>query len=91
MNIYMLLFISFILLFMAGYAFYNAFKKYEENDDFTGGINTFTIVEFIFSILLLISEKVFPEKYHILIFKVFSVLFGLFMLALTVFLWGLFF
>jgi hypothetical protein len=91
MNIYLLLFISLLLLFMAGYAFYIAFKKYEENDDFTGGINTFTIVEFIFSIVLLITEKFFSKKYHIAIFKVFSLLFGIFLIGLTVLMWTLFF
>lgn len=38
MNTYFLLFISLILLLFAGNAFYIAFKKYEEDDDFSGGI-----------------------------------------------------
>jgi hypothetical protein len=91
MNIYLLLIISIILLFMAGYAFYIVIKKYEEDDDFTGGISTFTIVEFILSMILIVSEKLFPKKYHIVIFKVFSLLFGIFMLGLAILLWVLFF
>jgi hypothetical protein len=69
---------------MAGYAFYIAFKKYEEDDDFAGGVSTFSVVEFIFGILLFLSEKFVPKKYHIVIFKVFSVLLGTSMLGLTV-------
>jgi len=90
MNIYILLLISLILLFVAGYAFYVSFKKYEEDDDFIGGINTFTFIEFLFSILILISEKFFQEKYYIITFKIFSFLFGIFILGLTVLLWILF-
>ena len=70
MNIYILLLISIILLFVAGYAFYVTFKKYEEDDDFTGGINTFTFIEFLFGILILISEKFFQEKYHSSVVKI---------------------
>ncbi|WP_276569490.1 hypothetical protein [Lysinibacillus sphaericus] len=32
---------SLVLLFIAGNAFYIAFKKYEEDDDFSGGAETF--------------------------------------------------
>jgi hypothetical protein len=91
MNIYILLLISLILLFVAGYAFYVTFKKYEEDDDFTEGINTFTFIEFLFSILILISGKFFQEEYHIVIFKILSFLFGIFILGLTVLLWILFY
>lgn len=90
MNIYILIISSLILFFIAGYAFYIVFKKYEEDDDFMGGINTFTLVELIFGILLFISEKFVPKKYHIVIFKVSSLLFGIFMLGLMVLLWILF-
>lgn len=90
MNIYILLLTSLVLLFVAGYAFYATFKKYEEDDDFTGGINTFTFIEFLLGILILISEKFFQEKYHIVIFKILSFLFGIFILGLTVLLWILF-
>ena len=90
MNIYILLLSSLILLLVAGYAFYVTFKKYEEDDDFTRGISTFTFIEFLFGILILISEKFFQEKYHIVIFKILSFLFGIFILGLTVLLWILF-
>ena len=69
MNIYILLLISIILLFVAGYAFYVTFKKYEEDDDFTGGINTFTFIEFLFGILILISEKFFRKNTILLSLK----------------------
>jgi hypothetical protein len=90
MNIYILLIISLILLFLAGNAFYIDFKKYEEDDDFTGGINTFAIVEILLGVLLLISEKFFPQRYHIVIFKVVSFLFGVIILGLLVLFWIIF-
>ncbi|WP_028393499.1 hypothetical protein [Bacillus cihuensis] len=88
MNIYMLVISSLLFLFIAGNAFYVAFKIYEEDDDFT--FNTLTWIELIFSVLLLISEKFAPKTYHIVIFKIFSFLFGIFFLGLTVLLWILF-
>ncbi len=90
MNIYVLITTSLILLFIAGYAFYVTIKKYEEDDDFTGGINTFSFIEFLFSILILISEKFIQKNYQIFIFKILSFLFGVFILGLTVLLWILF-
>lgn len=75
---------------MAGYAFYIAFKRYEEDDDFTGGVNSFTMFEVILAVLLFIFEKISPKKYHIAIFKTFSFIWGLFMFGLTVLLWVLF-
>ncbi|WP_078544867.1 hypothetical protein [Litchfieldia alkalitelluris] len=90
MNIYVLFVILTLLLFLAGYAFYVAFKQYEEDDDFTVGINTFTFIEVVFSILLFISEKFFPKRYHIVIFKFLSFLFGLFLVCLIVLFWVLY-
>lgn len=88
MNIYMLVISSLLLLFIAGNAFYVTFKKYREDDDFT--FNTSTWIELLFSVLLLISEKIAPKNFHMLIFKIFSFLFGMFFLGLTVLLWILF-
>ncbi|MFJ7408250.1 MULTISPECIES: hypothetical protein [unclassified Lysinibacillus] len=88
MNIYVII-SSLLLLFIAGNAFYVVFKKYKEDDDFT--FNTLTWIELIFNVLLLISEKIAPKKFHIVIFKFLSFLFGVFFLGLTVLLWKLFF
>lgn len=90
MNIYILLIISLILLFLAGNAFYVALKKYEEDDDFSGGINTLSFVEMLLGVLLLISEKFFPQRSHIVIFKIFSFLFGVIILGLLVLFWIIF-
>ena len=89
MNIYMLVISSLLLLFIVGNAFFVTFKKYKEEDDVT--FNTFTWIELIFSVQLLISEKIAPKKFHIVIFKFLSFLFGLFFLGFTVLLWILFF
>ncbi|WP_431030257.1 hypothetical protein [Lysinibacillus sp. LZ02] len=89
MNIYLLIISSLLLLFIAGNAFYVTFKKYEEDDDFT--FNTFTWIELIFSVLLLISEKFAPKEFHIVIFKILSFVFGLCFLGFAVLLWLLFF
>jgi hypothetical protein len=81
---------SLVLLFIAGNAFYVAFKKYEEDDDFSGGVETFVLIDLVLAVVLLISEKFAPKKYHIVIFKTLSFLFGLIILSLTIMLWGLF-
>lgn len=52
--------------------------------------STFSFIELVLGVLLLISEKFSPKKYHIIIFKTFSALFGVFMLGLIVLLWILF-
>ncbi|MFP5115192.1 hypothetical protein ACSU64_22815 [Bacillaceae bacterium C204] len=87
MNIYLLLIISLVLLLFAGNAFYVTFKKYEDDDDFSGGWNTLSFIEFFLGVLLLISEKIFPKRYHIVIFKIISFLFGVFLVGLTVLFW----
>ncbi|MGE7690470.1 hypothetical protein ACQKMI_14840 [Lysinibacillus sp. NPDC097214] len=80
---------SLILLFFAGNAFYIAFKKYEEDDDFSRGVDTYFLIDLVLVVVLLISEKFAPKKYHIVIFKNLSFLFGLIILGLTVLLWVL--
>ncbi|MGE8002289.1 hypothetical protein [Lysinibacillus sp. NPDC093216] len=86
----MLFVCSLVLLFFAGNAFYVTFKKYEEDDDFSGELETFFLIDLVLAVVLLISEKFAPQKYHIVIFKTLSLLFGLIILGLTVMLWGLF-
>ena len=88
MNIYLLIICSLFLLFIAGNAFYVTFKTYEDDDDFT--FNGLTWIELIFSILLLITEKIASEKFHIITFKILSFIFGLFFLGLATLLWILF-
>lgn len=85
--IFLFLFTPFVL-FLAGNAFYVAFKTYEENDDFTANIEIH-FLELIFVIILWFTEKYFPERLHIRIFKTFAFLFGLSMLGLLVLIWTL--
>ncbi len=81
---------SLVLLFIAGNAFYIAFKKYEEDDDFSGGAKTFFLIDLVLAVVLLISDKFAPKKYHIVIFKSLSILFGLMILGFTKLLWILY-
>lgn len=62
---------SVVLLFFAGNAFYIAFKKYEKDDDFSGGAETYFLIDLVLAVVLFISDKVAPKKYHIVIFKTF--------------------
>ncbi|MGE8033643.1 hypothetical protein B1B04_01805 [Lysinibacillus sp. KCTC 33748] len=78
---------SLVLLFFAGNAFYIAFKKYEEDDDFSGGAETFFLIDLVLAVVLLISDKFAPQKHHIVIFKTLSILFGLIILSFTILLW----
>ncbi len=86
-----MIFGSLFLLYTAGFAFYITFKKYEEDDSFDDqalGVDLgLTIVQLIIDVLLLISKKLAPKKYYIVIFKTFSFLFGLFFLCCIIFLW----
>ncbi|MGE7945826.1 hypothetical protein [Lysinibacillus sp. NPDC093688] len=58
MNQLMLFVCTLILLFFAGNAFYIAFKKYEEDVDFSGGVKTYFLIDLVLAVVLLISEKV---------------------------------
>ena len=90
MNIYLLITCSLFLLFIAGNAFYVTFKTYEDDDDFTFDGLTSTWIEFIFSVLVIITEKIASEKFHIITFKILAFLIGLFFLGLAVLSWILF-
>ncbi|PEJ52344.1 hypothetical protein CN692_21770 [Bacillus sp. AFS002410] len=87
MNIYFLILCTLLLLFLSGNAFYVTFKKFEDEGDYSGGTATGEFCELVFGILEFISKKIFPERYHIIIFKIFSFAFGLFMLGLAILLW----
>lgn len=78
---------SLLLLCAAGFTFYITFKKYEDDDDFNEPILGFGSIQLIMEFLLFISEKLAPKKYYIVIFKILSLLFGLFILGLIVLLW----
>jgi len=60
---------SLVLLFFAGNAFYIAFKKYEEDDDFSGGAETFFLIDLVLAVVLLISYKFAPKKFILLFLK----------------------
>ena len=68
MNIYILLIIS-LVLFLVGNAFYVAIKKYEEDEDFYRGVDTFSIIDLILGLLLSISRKFSSHRYHNVILK----------------------
>jgi hypothetical protein len=64
---------------------YVGVKKYEEDGELPEwGSSSF--IEFFIAVLLLISEKLLPKRYHIVIFKIISFLFGVFLLSVPVFL-----
>jgi len=83
MYLYILLAILILLGCLAGNAFYVAFKKYDDNDDFTDG-DTFTFLAVLFDILYFLASKLFRGKYKILVFKIFSFLYGLMIVGLMI-------
>ncbi|WP_010306354.1 hypothetical protein [Kurthia senegalensis] len=89
MNLFFLCLSTLIVLYIAGNAYYIAFKRYDEEDDFT--FNGFTTIEFIFDMLLVIAEKISPQSIYIYVFKVFSFLFGSIFLSAGILLWMLFY
>ncbi|MBQ0138840.1 MAG: hypothetical protein KBT36_06065 [Kurthia sp.] len=88
MNFYLLIVCECILLFIAGNAFYIAFKKYDGADDFT--FNGLTSIEFLFSVLVYLSEKMASAKAQVFVFKSLAFLFGLFFLGAAILTWILF-
>ncbi|GEM_PF-1149842 len=89
MNIYILLLIS-LVLFLVGNTFYVAVKKYEEDEDFARGVDTFSIMDLILGLLLSISRKFSSHRYHNVILKFASFLLGVFILGLLVLSWRIF-
>ena len=89
MNIYILLIIS-LVLFLIGNAFYIAIKKYEEDEDFARGIDTFSIIDLILGLLLSISREFSSHRYHNVILKFTSFLLGVFILGLLILTWKFF-
>ena len=89
MNIYILLIIS-LVLFLVGNAFYVAIKKYEEDENFGRGVDTFSIIDLILGLLLLISRKFSSHRYHNVILKFASFLLGIFILGLLILIWKVF-
>ena len=89
MNLFFLCLSTLVLLYMAGNAYYVAFKKYDEEDDFI--LEDSTIFSFFFGMLLLLIEKIFPQSIYMYVFKVFSFLFGSIMVGIVILVWVLFY
>ncbi|MGG2028039.1 hypothetical protein AB1282_20270 [Gottfriedia sp. S16(2024)] len=80
----LVLLISLGILLAAGNTLYAGIKKYERGE--FSGWDTDPFVEFFMAILVLISEKWLPKRYHIVLFKIITIVFGVFLLGVTVFL-----
>lgn len=89
MNLFFLCLSTLVLLYMAGNAYYVAFKKYDEEDDFI--LEDSTIFSFFFGMLLLLIEKIFPQSIYMYVFKVCSFLFGSIMVGIVILVWVLFY
>lgn len=89
MNLFFLCLSTLVLLYMAGNAYYVAFKKYDEEDDFI--LEDSTIFSFFFGVLLLLIEKIFPQSIYMYVFKVCSFLFGSIMVGIVILVWVLFY
>ncbi|MFF2875978.1 hypothetical protein ACFVR2_06600 [Gottfriedia sp. NPDC057991] len=87
MNIYVQLIGTVILLALSANAFYVTFKKYEDDDDYTLGVSTLEFYEIILGAIEFISSRLFPKRYHIVISKIISFIFGLIMLGFSILLW----
>ncbi|MFF3025373.1 hypothetical protein ACFVRR_22475 [Gottfriedia sp. NPDC057948] len=91
MNIYvfpfsLVLLFSLGLLFSVGKTLYIAVKKYEEDGELPEWISGTSLYDLLIVVILFISEKFFPKRYRIVIFKIISLLFGVFLFGVTVFL-----
>lgn len=89
LNLFFLCLSTLVLLYMAGNAYYVAFKKYDEEDDFI--LEDSTIFSFFFGMLLLLIEKIFPQSIYMYVFKVCSFLFGSIMVGIVILVWVLFY
>ncbi|MEH7513724.1 hypothetical protein V7146_13475 [Gottfriedia acidiceleris] len=72
------------ILLGAGNTLFDGIKKFERGE-FTGW-DTNPFIEFFMAGLLLISKKLLPKRYHIFIFKIITLLFGLYLLGVSIFL-----
>lgn len=89
MNLFLLCLSTLVLLYMAGNAYYVAFKKYDEEDDFI--LEDSTDFSFFFGMLLLLIEKIFPQSIYMYVFKVCSFIFGSIMVGIVILVWILFY
>ncbi|PET77556.1 hypothetical protein CN514_00735 [Bacillus sp. AFS001701] len=72
------------MLFAAGNTLFDGIKKFERGE--FSGWDTDPFFEFFIAGLLLISEKWLPKRYHIVLFKIITLLFGVLLLVVAVFL-----
>ncbi|QKE74802.1 hypothetical protein HPK19_19605 [Arthrobacter citreus] len=81
---------SFVLLFSiglllaAGETLLDGIKRFEQGE--FSGWDTDPFFEFFVAVLLLISEKWLPKRYHIVLFKTIAFVLGVFLLGVSAFL-----
>jgi hypothetical protein len=71
------------------YALYHAFKPYKPGDKFFEGYSgtDFFLVEILVDFLLWLNKKIFPERFHINLYRVFAFIFGLLMFTIVALCW----
>jgi type IV secretory pathway TrbL component len=89
--------ITALLGFFCCSGYYFAFKKYEKNDEdefspiefaiASGDLFILDAILFVFNVILWISEKIFPKKMHIAVFRTIAFLTGTIFLLIICFLW----
>ncbi len=73
-----------LLLYVAGNAFYIAFKTYQEEDEFHHPTLEIIPIHWIIDFLLFISKKLAPAPYFVALFKTLSFLYGLFIVVFII-------
>lgn len=86
-----LIFLIIITILVGGagvYALYHAFKPYKTGDKFfeSSGTDLF-LVEIFVDFLLWLNKKIFPQRLHIKVYKIFAFIFGLLMFAIVALCW----
>ncbi|MFP5116476.1 hypothetical protein ACSU64_29710 [Bacillaceae bacterium C204] len=86
-----LIFLIIITVLVGGagaYALYHAFKPYKKDDKFFEALDTdIILVELLVDFLLWLNKKIFPERFHIKLYRVFAFTFGLLMFAIVALCW----
>ncbi len=72
------------ILLGAGNTLFDGIKRFERGE--FSGWDTEPFVEFFIAGFLLISEKLLPKRYHLILFKIITLLFGVVLLGITFFL-----
>lgn len=83
------LLVSAIFVFFGAIGFYHAFKRYHSEDDFLYGFLDFdpSFLSLIGELILWISNKKFPEKIHVKIYKITAFIFGIVMFSVAALVW----